>query len=90
MPTITVTLSTTYEVPEGTVKVVAPTGVDSGLLLPCGKFIKPWIAMELQDGEFAEDIDEMELNKMGVMTALDFSREIVGNLDEKSLEGVGG
>lgn len=81
MPHIRVKLADSLEIPEGAEIVLAATGVVSGIRLPNGEFIKPWISWELfpssdDDVDPQGDLDEINLSKRGVFTDLDFEREV--------------
>jgi hypothetical protein len=88
MAQITITLSESYEVPEGTVVVHSEkTGFITGLRLPSGEFIKPWITFEqeVDGGEAHRDLNGNEIMDLGIHPALDFDRAIEGDI-ELSLE----
>ena len=87
---ITIHVSQAYTVPRGTKVLLAPTGVISGLKLPTGEVLKPWVVLELYEDaegkEVCEDLSEDELNDLGVyveIVEMDYSREVVGNLEEQ-------
>lgn len=81
MNILEVTATEEISVPEGSVIVLAPTGVVSGIRLPNGQFIKPWIKWELfPDASGAQDaigdLTDDELMARDVHAGLDFEREI--------------
>ena len=92
MPTIKVTVSEIVDVPEGSVVILAPTGVVSAIRLPDGTEIKPWTGYEIDgDGENPRDLSYEELSGLDVMTGLDYEREIEvveGDVPTLNHEGV--
>lgn len=82
MPILKVTITEEIEVPEGYEVLTAPiTGIATGIRLPSGKFVKPWINWELfsdsdGEGDSEGDIYENELNELGIFTGLDMTRNI--------------
>jgi len=83
MPIIRVTVAEDVEVPEGSVVVLAPTGVVSAIRLPDGAEIKPWITYETDaDTDKPRDLSFEELAALGVDTGLDYSRQVEGDLEE--------
>lgn len=81
MPSITVTLTETIEVPEGT-KILSSgkTGVALGFQLPDGTFLKPWPSYEVYEDLNADaTIDNAtteDLQNLDVHQALDLERTI--------------
>jgi len=83
MPIVRVTVAEDVEVPEGSVVVLAPTGVVSAIRLPDGTEIKPWITYEADaDTDQPRDLSFEELAALGVDTGLDYSRQVEGDLEE--------
>ncbi len=77
MPTIKVTVSEIVDVPEGSVVVLAPTGVVSAIRLPDGTEIKPWTSYEIEsDGENSRDLSYEQLTGLDVMVGLDYERTV--------------
>lgn len=81
MNILEVTATEEITVPEGSVIVLAPTGIPSGIRLPNGEFLKPWIKWELfpdasGDNDAIGDLTDDELIERDVHTGLDFEREI--------------
>lgn len=91
MPMLTVTVSEEIEVPEGSLVVLAPTGVVSAIRLPDGTEIKPWITYETgADTDMPKDLSFDELTEMDVHTGLDYTRTVEGEIEEIQPETLAG
>lgn len=83
MPILTVTVSEDIEVPEGSVVVLAPTGVVSSIRLPDGTEVKPWITYETgADTDEPKDLSFDELTQLGVTSGIDYIRTVEGDIEE--------
>lgn len=79
MQTYEVRITETISVPENCEIRYAPSGAVSGLVLPNGKMLKPWIVFEHYDdpdGDPVGDANFEDLVEMGIDIGLDFERDI--------------
>ena len=79
MERLSVSVSEEIMVPEGCKIELAPTGAVSGIRLPNGKLLKPWVTYELHDDAADDDpVDQTydDLCALGVMSGLEYRREV--------------
>lgn len=58
---MTVTVTDTISVPEGSTIEIAPTGITSAIRLPDGTILKPWIIYERDEEENLTDDQLIEI-----------------------------